>query len=209
VSAYDAGERARTFAPEFLASLDEWEPAESILSAWSAGEGTVLERMLQVDIATYLPDDLLVKMDIATMAHSLEARSPFLDHRLVEFAASLPPGLKLRGRKSKILLKRALADHLPDDILRRPKMGFGVPLARWFRQDLRDLPREMLLDPGARILRYVRGDAVSRMLDEHLAKTADHSAKLWTLLQLEMWHRHVLESPISALGLQAQTVASA
>jgi asparagine synthase (glutamine-hydrolysing) len=206
MSACDPEERARMFAPEFLNALDGWEPAESIQSAWRASEGTVLERMLQVDIATYLPDDLLVKMDIATMANSLEARSPFLDHRLVEFAASLPPRLKLRGREGKVLLKRALADHLPGEILSRRKMGFGVPLARWFREDLRDLPREMLLDPGARVARYVRGDSVARMLREHAAQTADHSTKLWILLQLEMWHRHVLESAPVATGMSVHRV---
>lgn len=192
---FDEHDAAEAFTPELRSSLEGWVPAETVREAWNASTGGVLERMLQVDIETYLPDDLLVKMDIATMAYSLEARSPFLDHRLMEFAAAVPPKLKLRGTQGKILLKQALRDDLPTEILRRGKMGFAVPLARWFREDLRELPREVLLDPDARVRRYIRGDAVERMLREHMDRAADHSLKLWILLQLEMWHRQVLESP--------------
>jgi asparagine synthase (glutamine-hydrolysing) len=155
--------------------------------------------MLDVDVQTYLPGDLLVKMDIATMAYSVEARSPFLDHHVMEFAAALPADLKLRGTNGKRLLKSALRGVIPDAVLDRPKMGFGVPLPRWFREDLRDLPGEILLDSGARTRTYVRREAVEQMIREHHEKTADHSLRLWVLLQLEHWHREVVEStPMSS-----------
>ena len=103
--------------------------------------------MLEVDVAHLPPDDLIVKMDIATMAHALEARSPLLDHELMEFAASLPADLKLRGGEKKWILREALRGWLPDDILDRPKQGFSVPLGDWLRGDLRELARDVLLDP--------------------------------------------------------------
>ena len=104
--------------------------------------------MLDVDVQTYLPDDLLVKMDIATMAHSLEVRSPLLDHVLMERVARLPDQLKLSGRTTKALLKEAMRPWLPDAVIDRPKMGFAVPIASWFRGSLARLPEEVLLDPA-------------------------------------------------------------
>jgi asparagine synthase (glutamine-hydrolysing) len=134
-------------------------------------------------------------MDIATMAHSVEARSPFLDHLLMEFAAALPPELKLRGRQSKRVLKDALRGIVPDAILERNKMGFGVPLPRWFREDLRELPGELLLAADSRALTYVRRDAIERLIRDHREGRADHARRLWALLSLELWHREVVEAP--------------
>src|SRR6202022_3044804 len=105
---------------------------------------SLLDAMLEADVNHYLPDDLLVKMDVATMAHSLEARSPFLDHRLVEFMARVPGRYKLAGRTSKYLLKAALRDLLPAPILERPKMGFGIPVATWLRTSLREMLQDCL-----------------------------------------------------------------
>ncbi len=105
-----------------------------------------LDRTLFVDVMSYLPEDLLVKVDIASMAHSLEARSPFLDHKVMEFAASLPADLKLRGMETKYLLKHTLSDIVPQEILQRRKMGFGVPLDVWFRNDLKEMAYDVLLD---------------------------------------------------------------
>ena len=151
--------------------------------------------MLDTDVNTYLPDDLLVKMDIATMAYSVEARSPFLDHHVMEFAAKLPLRQKLHRGNGKVLLKSALRGVLPDEILDRSKMGFGVPLSRWFREELRDLPAEILLGRDARVHTYVKREAIAHMISEHHAGCADHSSRLWTLLQLEFWYREVVESP--------------
>jgi asparagine synthase (glutamine-hydrolysing) len=105
----------------------------------------LLEQLLYTDIMTYLPEDLLVKMDIACMANSLEARSPFLDHEFMELVASLPARFKLKGQQSKYILKKAFADLLPPEILKRGKMGFGVPIEKWFRRELKDYVRDILL----------------------------------------------------------------
>jgi asparagine synthase (glutamine-hydrolysing) len=182
---------------EFLASTDPVRTEGVIGDVWKGSHApSRVDRMLDTDINTYLPADLLVKMDIATMAYSVEGRSPFLDHHLMEFAAALPPHLKLRGTRGKAILKSALAGILPADILERPKMGFGVPLAQWFRTDLRDLPSELLLGRDSRVHAYVRPAAIERMIAAHHQGSADHSLRLWVLLQLEHWHREVVESPL-------------
>jgi asparagine synthase (glutamine-hydrolysing) len=180
---------------EFLASVDPIMTERVIGDVWKASTARDrVDRMLDADVNTYLPADLLVKMDIATMAYSVEGRSPFLDHRLMEFAAALPPELKMRGTRGKVILKSALAGVLPADILERPKMGFGVPLAQWFRAELRHLPSELLLGRDSRVHRYIRPAAIERMIVEHHEGSADHSLRLWVLLQLEHWHREVVES---------------
>ena len=150
---------------------------------------TFLEQTAHADVQLYLPDDLLVKVDIASMAHSLEVRSPFLDHKVVEFAARLPPELKLRGLVHKYLIKRIMKGILPGEILRRRKLGFGVPIDRWFRHELRDMAYDLLLDSRATGRGYFRPDAVRRYLDEHVQRRADHHHRLWSLLMLELWHR--------------------
>lgn len=197
LTAFDRERRDALWSADFAAELRDTAAEDLIGRTWneSPAEDTV-DRMLDVDIATYLPGDLLPKMDIATMAHSLEARSPFLDHELMEFAASLPPAMKLNGSDGKAILKSALRDILPGTILNRPKMGFGVPLASWFRGELRDLPAERLLDPAARRRGWFEPGAIERLIEEHQAGQADHSLRLWTLLQLETWHTEVLEAPI-------------
>ena len=185
--------------PDFRELLGSWQPDQVIREPWAASAApSRVERMLDTDVHTYLPDDLLVKMDIATMAYSVEGRSPFLDHELMEFCAALPYDLKLRGMTGKVLLKSALRGIVPDDVLDRPKMGFGVPLARWFREDLRSMPAELLLPSDSRVHAYVRPDAIRRMISDHHAAVADHSLRLWVLVQLESWHREVVESPLSS-----------
>lgn len=197
MSAFQSSTREGMLQPEFLASTHGWRPEEVIAEPWRESTArSSVDRMLDVDVNTYLPADLLVKMDIATMAYSVEGRSPFLDHELMEFAASLPAQLKLRGMGGKRLLKSALRGIIPDEILYRPKMGFGVPLTRWFRGELRELPGEVLLGSGSRVHAYVRPEAIRRMIDEHQSGSADHSLRLWVMLQLEMWHREVVESPL-------------
>jgi asparagine synthase (glutamine-hydrolysing) len=145
--------------------------------------------MLDVDVQSYLPGDLLPKMDTATMAHSLEARSPFLDHVLMEAAAALPAEAKLAEGRSKRLLKDAVAEWLPPGLTERPKQGFCVPLAEWFRGPLRALPEEILLDPGAVERGVFEPARIRRMIAEHRLGAADHGAPLWSLMVLEMWQR--------------------
>jgi asparagine synthase (glutamine-hydrolysing) len=197
MSAFQSPTREPALQSDFLALTNGWRPEEVIREPWDTSTATSLvDRMLDVDVNTYLPADLLVKMDIASMAYSVEGRSPFLDHKLMEFAASLPAQLKLHRMTAKYLLKSALRDILPEQILARSKMGFGVPLQHWFRADLRDLPGEVLLGEDSRVHAYVKPAAIGRMIQEHHDGAADHSLRLWVLLQLEMWHREVAESPL-------------
>jgi asparagine synthase (glutamine-hydrolysing) len=145
----------------------------------------------RLDVETYLPGDLLLKADLASMAHSLELRSPLLDHEVVELGLALPQSLKVHGRTGKVALRRAFADDLPPSVASRRKTGFGVPLGRWFRDDLRELAREALgADRG-----WFRPQEVRRLLDEHERGRADHGHRLWCLLMLELWVRHHVEAP--------------
>ncbi len=147
------------------------------------------------DLLTYLPCDLMTKVDTASMAFGLECRQPFLDHRVVELAARMPAGLKFRrpwvhgARRGKRILREAFADLLPPPIRRRRKMGFGVPLDHWFRHEMRDFAREVLLDPQTQSREFFRPEAVERLFDDHVTGRADHSQRLWSLLVLELWQR--------------------
>src|SRR5436190_6797548 len=144
-----------------------------------------------LDLETYLPGDLLLKADIASMAHSLELRSPFLDHEVVELGLALPDRLKARGREGKVALRRAFAAELPPEVAERGKTGFGVPLGRWFREDLRELARDVLsTDRG-----WFRRDKVIGLLEEHESGRRDHGHRLWCLLMLELWVREHVEAP--------------
>ena len=138
---------------------------------------------------SYLPFDLLVKVDITSMANSLEARSPFLDHEVMELAARLPVDLKLRGRTSKYLLKRAFRDLLPSENVNRRKMGFGVPVGEWFRGPLKPLLSDALLSDECVSSSYLDRSRVKTMIEDHIARRADHAFPLWNLLMLELWHR--------------------
>lgn len=129
------------------------------------------------------------------MAHSLEARSPFLDQDIVQFAASLPEAYKRRGNAGKLVLKRACADLLPEDIQTRPKQGFGVPIGQWFRRELRELVCDALLDPRARGRGLFRIEAIRALLAEHQQGRHDHSSRLWALLVFELWQRQFTDQP--------------
>jgi asparagine synthase (glutamine-hydrolysing) len=164
-----------------------------------------IERLLDVDVNTYLPGDLLVKMDIATMAHSLEVRSPLLDHQFMEMAARLPASAKLHDKTTKVAFKDALRGWLPDHILDRRKMGFGVPIGDWFRGALADLPGEILLDPRSLERGYFRPEAVKAIIDRHRSGAEDTSNKIWALLQLELWLRTYIDAqrpaPVALSGV--------
>jgi asparagine synthase (glutamine-hydrolysing) len=171
-----------------LGAPDDWARVD-YARLWRASAGArTLDRLLALNIDTYLVDDLLVKADRMSMAHGLEVRSPFLDTELLEFATRLAPALKIRGLSLKRVLKRALDDVLPEDILSRPKRGFGVPLDRWFRQDLASYAAAML-GPSAHVRRHVNGIELDRMLAEHSARASNHGHALWTLLTLELFLR--------------------
>ncbi len=147
--------------------------------------------LLDLNMRTYLPSDLLVKIDRCSMAVGLETRSPFLDHQLVEFAAGIRPTYKLKGRTQKYILKQAMRGTLPDNIIDRKKHGFGVPVGYWFRTDLSDYVTSTLLTADARINDILEKDAIKAMVDTHQAGTADLGQTMWTLLTLELWLKHM------------------
>jgi asparagine synthase (glutamine-hydrolysing) len=167
-------------------------PTLEILGAPGPG----LAGLQRLDLTTYLPGDLLPKADLASMAASLELRAPLLDHRVVELGLSLPEELKLRGRRGKVALREAFADLLPPPVAARGKIGFGVPLERWFRDDLRELSSDLLAtDRG-----IFRPGEVERLLREHRDGRADHGHRLWCLLMLELWQRTYVDSKHPALA---------
>jgi asparagine synthase (glutamine-hydrolysing) len=134
------------------------------------------------------------------MGNALETRAPFLDHRLLEFAAACPPGLKLRGTTGKYLVKKALEPHLPRAVLCRRKMGFGMPVAEWFRGELGEMAGDLLLSPRALQRGYFRREALERLFSEHRSLAQDHGYRLWTLLFLERWFRMFLDAPARSAG---------
>jgi asparagine synthase (glutamine-hydrolysing) len=154
----------------------------------SCGRGSLLSQLLCVNTRTYLLDDLLPKMDRMTMASALEARSPLLDKELLEFAAQLPDPFKRAGHRAKIVLKDAVEDLLPTEILSRRKHGFGVPVGRWMRGPLKPMLRDLLLD-HPRLGTWIRVDEVRAMVADHIDSRADHGHRLWALLTLEQWLR--------------------
>jgi asparagine synthase (glutamine-hydrolysing) len=166
---------------------------ETIMS--EVADAHPLHRLMYFNLKTYLPGDLLVKMDRMSMANSMEIRSPLLDTALLEFTASLPTAFKVRGGEQKILLRRAFADRLPQEVLARPKHGFGVPLDAWFRGPLRSRVMDELIAPDCRLQSYLRQEAVRRLVVEHLSGRGNHGQRLWVLLNLEMWLRQLPRWP--------------
>ena len=150
------------------------------------------------DIHTYLPDDLMAKVDVASMAHGLEARSPLLDHVLMEWAVGLPEEVKMARGVTKALFKSAMEPYLPAELLYRPKMGFSCPVDHWFRNEIKELAYDTLLSQSARQRGLFRPDYVQRLLDEHCGFTRDHHTRLWALLMLELWFRMWIDAPAEA-----------
>jgi asparagine synthase (glutamine-hydrolysing) len=199
VSVFNDAERAELLDPEFRATVDLARAPGVIATPWQRASGkSMLDRLLEVDVSTYLPEDLLVKVDIASMAYSLEARSPFLDPEVMEFAASLPPREKANLGRKKYILRRAYRGRIPDSILDGTKKGFGVPLGAWFRGDLQGYARELLLDRTTLDRGYLNETAVRSILDAHAAGQGDRSMQLWILVMLESWHRGLGDAQRSA-----------
>ena len=195
VSVFDSEAKQELYTEDFQQQTGGISAA-GMLDPWFAranGSG-IVDAALLTDIMTYLPNDLLVKVDIATMANSLEARSPFLDHHVIEFAASLPEQLKLRGLTTKYLLKRMLKRLLPAENLDRRKMGFGVPIGPWLRGKLQPFLRETLLAEASLNRGMFRPEAVKRLVELHTRGERDYSHQLWTLLMLELWFQRFIDS---------------
>ena len=143
---------------------------------------------------TYLVDDILVKVDRTSMAHSLEVRVPLLDHQLMEYAAKIPAHYKLRGGEGKFILKKAVREIVPSQILNRSKRGFSLPLADWLRQDLKPLFEQSVFASEAHICNWFERDVIKQMWKQHQRKTRDYAHELWTLLILERWSRRFFPS---------------
>jgi asparagine synthase (glutamine-hydrolysing) len=200
VGIFDRAERTALLRPDVVDAIEPGRAASVIRDPWRSATGTTrLDAMLQTDVETYLPGDLLTKIDIATMAHSLEARSPLLDHELMEFAARLPDRRKVRLGSKKWILRHAYRDRLPAQILNGPKRGFAVPLGEWFRGDLRGSVHDILLDEatGDGLLEKT---AVETLVREHLGGQRDRSAQIWALMCLESWRRQQPGSRASQLS---------
>lgn len=201
MSILDEGRRASLYSDEFGPLVSDILDKGVITTAWDEASGEdVVDVMLEVDATTYLPGDLITKIDIATMAYALEARSPLLDHQLMEFAASIPADLKVRGREKKWIFREALREWIPDEILDRPKQGFSVPLGAWFRKELREQLHDVLLDPTTVNRGYFRPQTISSMLERHAAGDDAETKPLWSLFIFELWHREFVDrSPNPAI----------
>jgi asparagine synthase (glutamine-hydrolysing) len=178
---------------EFLAgsALDLLQPYFDVAPTFVSGANWA-------DIHTYLPDDLMVKVDVASMAHSLESRSPLLDHVFMEWAMTIPEEIKMAGGITKALFKKALEPYLPHEVLYRPKMGFGCPVDHWFRAELKEMAYDVLLSESATSRRIFRKDYVKQLLDEHVSGQTNHQTRLWALLMLELWYRMWVDQPAEA-----------
>ncbi|MGB5834335.1 MAG: XrtA/PEP-CTERM system amidotransferase [Thiohalocapsa sp.] len=196
ISVMDDDMRGRLYTDSFKRQLQGYR-AVDVMRRHAANSPTdhPLSLLQYLDFKTYLVDDILTKVDRASMAHGLEVRVPLLDHELVEWISSLPPELKLRGSEGKYLLKRALEPHLPRSLLYRPKMGFAVPLASWFRGPLRTRVRDALLGPVLGDTGLFRREYLLELLDAHQRGLRDYSASLWSLLMFEAFLRRQLGEP--------------
>lgn len=193
-------DKSRLYTSDFKAQTSTVDSLAILEQCFALADSPdFIERSQFVDSHIYLPDDLLVKIDIATMIHSLEGRSPFLDHKLAEFAACLPIKYKLRGQVTKYILKRALRNHLSDTILNREKQGFRAPVGGWFRHELRQVAYDVLLDQHSLSRGFFDKAALHTLLDEHVSGQANHWQRLWGLLVLELWFRTYIDRPRSAL----------
>ena len=180
----------KLFSTEFKSSLQGYTSKEVFLGHIAdCDTDDELSRIQYLDIKTYLPGDILTKVDRASMANSLEVRVPILDPEFASWACTLPSSLKLQGRDGKYIFKKALEGKVSNDILYREKMGFGVPLASWFRGPLRETIQERLLGESMRDSRIFDMEYIERLLQQHLSGIRDHSPPIWALLVFEGFQR--------------------
>jgi asparagine synthase (glutamine-hydrolysing) len=218
---YVSEKGSRRYAPSFACFYEQDKVAgydEALASYLRVSSLDLLERYFAesksyvggaawADIHTYLPDDLLVKVDIASMAHGLEARSPLLDHTLMEWAAGIPPSQKIRHGETKSILKSAMEPFLPVKVLYRPKMGFGVPIDHWLKSDMKEFAYDLLLSRSARQRGLIKPEFVRTMLNEHCDGVRLHHTRLWALLMLELWFRMWIDPPDPPFSAPASAVA--
>jgi asparagine synthase (glutamine-hydrolysing) len=194
MSTFTRDAKREIYTPEFARQV-AGQNASDHMDRWFAranGSG-LLDATLLTDQMTYLPNDLLVKVDIASMAVSLEARSPFLDHKVIEFAASLPENLKMRKFETKSLLKKVAARLVPKEAVYRRKMGFGIPIGDWFRSNMKDFVREALLSEKSLGRGIIKREMIEKYVTEHTNAERDHTYQIWTLLMLELWFQRFID----------------
>jgi asparagine synthase (glutamine-hydrolysing) len=187
MGSYTAAQQRLLLAPEVLAACPDEQVFDEIRIYDHLNGHDVVEQMMKLDATHYLSECVLFKVDRASMAASLETRAPFLDHTLVEFLTKLPIDLKMRGLTGKYILKRAMRDRLPQPVIKRPKKGFGMPVAKWVKGELRTFVRDTFARERLRRRGLFNADYVERLLDEHERGVADHRKLIWTLLMFEMW----------------------
>lgn len=206
ITHFHEGYQQDLYTPGFRDLLGDTYTVDWMLGIYRDSDArNFLDSTLDLDLRLYLPDTLMTKIDIASMAHSLEARAPMLDHTFLEFAATIPPDLKLKdGKTSKYILKKAVEPYLPHDVIYRKKMGFGVPTDHWFRNELKEMTFDTLLSQRAMQRGYFKRDFVQAMLDRH-QNGENWQYMIWNLLMLEMWHLmfidQVLTPPSKAAGI--------
>jgi asparagine synthase (glutamine-hydrolysing) len=187
MSIFRPDEKPQLFSPDFLRAVDGYDSINVFQQHYdNAGTNDPLTRIQYVDLKTYLPDDILVKVDRASMAVSLEVRAPLLDHRLMELAASIPSRMKLRGTNGKYILKKAMSNVLPADVLYRRKQGFAVPLDRWFRKEIKDMAYEEIIEQQDGIL---NPKLLNKIWRQHQSGQYDRSAHLWAILMYRKWRQ--------------------
>ncbi len=194
MSTFNREAKSEIYTNEFTKTVAN-NHASKFLEEWfakSTGNG-IVDATLLTDQMTYLPNDLLPKVDIASMAVSLEARSPFLDHKVIEFAASLPENLKMKGFETKSLLKKVAAKLVPKEVIYRRKMGFGVPIGNWFRGEMKDFVKDVLLSENCLKRNIIKPEFIEKYVREHTNGEKDHTFQIWTLLMLEMWFQKFID----------------
>jgi asparagine synthase (glutamine-hydrolysing) len=197
VSVFTRLNKEALYTFDFRSQLPEvdWVTRQFHTLAASVTSGDAVDSLLYLDSKTYLPGDILTKVDRMSMAVSLEARAPLLDHKLIDFVTQIPARLKLKGAETKHILKRAVSDLVPEEVLNRAKQGFGVPVQEWINQQLRARIRDILTDSITRQRGYLNGKYLDVLLDEHERGRRDHSTGLWALLMLELWQRRFVDGP--------------
>ena len=195
ISHFDGSFKGHLYNSEIKNNIRRQQARDYYLSKTNQSPNKdVLSQINFMDLTSYLPDDLLIKVDIASMANSLEVRSPFLDHKFVEFAMTIPNSLKLRNGESKYILKKAFASMLPKEVVERKKMGFSIPIDKWFRSDLKSFAYDILLDDGKTIDVYFNRMFLKKMLDSHSSYKSSYGSRLWLLINFVLWHKMFIEN---------------
>jgi len=194
IAIFQKAQRDQLYTAKFRNSLQQFQADQWLPDVYQQFPNRdIVTQTTAVDLVTYLPCDILNKVDIASMSVGLECRSPFLDHKIAEFTSQIPLSFKLKGKIGKRILRDAFCEFIPDSILTRPKMGFGVPVDHWFRNELKPMLHDILLSERALARGYFAPDAVRNLVDEHTSSRADHSYRLWAMLVLESWQRMFID----------------